>query len=236
LAESAAGRGIYRQIAPPMQRKAPRRTRERILELSLRLFNELGEPNVTTTAIAGEMNISPGNLYYHFRNKDDIVNALLEQFEHDVDPVLDAPARRGVDVEDAWLLLHLLFEAIWRFRFLYRDLNDLMSRNRRVETRFRSILERKHRAALVICQGLADAGRMRATAFERDALAANMVVVCTWWLSYEHARHARRFGEPGFQGRALARGAFHVLALAGAYLTGDARQLFERLAREYLTE
>ena len=35
-----------------MERKAPRRTRERILELALRLFNEFGEPNVNTTLIS----------------------------------------------------------------------------------------------------------------------------------------------------------------------------------------
>jgi AcrR family transcriptional regulator len=217
-----------------MQRKPPRRTRERLLELSLRLFNDIGEPNVTTTAIADEMNISPGNLYYHFRNKDDIVNALFEQFEREIEQLLEAPTQRQVNVEDAWLFLHLLFESIWRYRFLYRDLNDLMSRNRRIETHFKSILERKARAARALCEGLAGAGELSANATEIEALATNMVVVTTWWLSYEYVRNARRFGEPDYQGAALARGAYQVLALTGAYLTGDSRRLFERLATEYL--
>jgi AcrR family transcriptional regulator len=217
-----------------MQRKAPRRTRERILEVSLRLFNAQGEPNVTTSAIADEMNISPGNLYYHFRNKDDIVNALFEQYEREIDTLLELPAGRRADVEDAWLFLHLLFETIWRHRFVYRDLTDLLTRNRRVETRFKQIVERKARAARTLCVGLAATGQLRATEFEIDALATNMVVVATWWLSYEYVRHARRFGEPGHEAAALARGAFQVLALTGAYLDGDARTLFERLAREYV--
>ncbi len=216
------------------QRKAPRRTRERILELSLRLFNEQGEPQVTTSAIADEMNISPGNLYYHFRNKDDIVNALFEQYEREMEGLLRLPGELPADVEDAWLFLHLLFETIWRHRFVYRDLSDLLTRNRRVEMRFRAILEGKTRAARRLCDGLAAAGQLSATDFETDALATNMVVVATWWLQYEYVRDARRFGEPDHQAAALARGAFQVLALTGAYLTGDARALFERLAREYL--
>ena len=216
-----------------MERKPPRRTRERILNLSLRLFNDLGEPNVTTSAIADELNISPGNLYYHFRNKDDIVNALFEQFEREIDQLLDAPLREGIGFEDAWLFLHLLFESIWRYRFFYRDLNDLLSRNRRLETHFKSILQRKSQAAQRLCSALAGTRQLHANAREIEALATNMVVVATYWLSYEYVGNARRFNEPDYQNAAMARGAYQVLVLLAPYLSEDGRALFTRLAEEY---
>ncbi len=217
-----------------MVKKPPRRTRERILALSLRMFNEIGEPNVTTSAIADEMNISPGNLYYHFRNKDDIVNALFEDFEREVDQLLDAASSQRATVEDAWLLLHLLFETIWKHRFFYRDLNDLLSRNRRLENFFKQLLSRKTAAARQLCTALANRGELSATRSEIDTLATNMVVVATYWLSFEYVTNARRFSDPAFQNDAIARGAFQVLSLTGAYLTGPSRELLQGLATRYL--
>lgn len=216
------------------QRKPPRRTRERILELSLRLFNDIGEPNVTTSAIADEMNISPGNLYYHFGNKDEIIDALFEQFEHEIDELLDAPIKREVHFEDAWLFLHLLFEAIWRNRFIYRDLNDLLAKNRKLEMHFRTILDRKNKAARALCSALVRSGEMSAGEREIEALATNMVVVATYWLSYEFSRNARRFNDPQYQSDAMARGAYQVLSMVAPLLSESGRALFDQLALEYL--
>jgi AcrR family transcriptional regulator len=217
-------------VRESMEHKPKRRTRERIVETSLRLFNEFGEPNVTTTVIADEMNISPGNLYYHFRNKDEITNTIFAEFEREVDALFATPLRRAPNVEDIWLFLHLLFEAIWKYRFLYRDLNDLLSRNRIVEVHFKQLLARKVKAATALCQGLVDAGQMKALPAELASLAINMVVVATYWLSFEYVRNPRNPQE----GELLARGAYQVMALAAPFLVGDARKLFEKLAQAYV--
>ncbi|MCO5099556.1 MAG: TetR/AcrR family transcriptional regulator [Burkholderiaceae bacterium] len=217
-----------------MIRKPPRRTRERILATSLRLFNEVGEPNVTTTAIAGELEISPGNLYYHFGNKEAIVDALFDEFHREIDPLLDSPLAGEPQIEDAWLFLHLLFEAIWRFRFVYRDLNDLLARNRRVEMRFRRIVERKMRAARALCRSLVARGSAGATDEQIESLATNMVVVTTYWLSFEFVRHPRSPAPTEQPAASMALGAWQVLSLLAPWLGDEDRRLFGKLAREYL--
>jgi AcrR family transcriptional regulator len=110
-----------------MAKKAPRRTAQRILEVTLDLFNRFGEPNVSTTAISAELGISPGNLYYHYPAKDALINTLFDQYEEALNGLLRA-SDSVHNVEDAWFFLHTLFELIWEYRFLYRDLNDLLSK------------------------------------------------------------------------------------------------------------
>jgi AcrR family transcriptional regulator len=129
-----------RDIEAGMEKKPKRRTRERILETAFKLFNDFGEPNVTTTVIADEMEISPGNLYYHFHSKDEIVNALFAEYEKEIENLLTRREIARSGTEDIWLFLHLSFETIWKFRFFYRDINDLLTRNRLVETHFQRIL------------------------------------------------------------------------------------------------
>ena len=214
-----------------MERKPKRRTRERILETALVLFNDFGEPNVTTQLIADEMGISPGNLYYHFHNKDEIIESLFADFERGIEETLTAPVRRPPNVEDIWLFLHLLFESIWKFRFLYRDINELLSRNRILETHFKRIVSHKIHTATVICKGLVATGDMKAKPAEIQALAVNMTVVATYWLSFEFVSDPRK----RIDGESLSRGAFQVMALAAPYLVGRSRRLFEEVSKNYLT-
>ena len=212
--------------------KKPRRTAERILEVTLDLFNRFGEPNVSTTLISAELGISPGNLYYHYPAKDELINALFDRYERALNDLLHA-ADNVRNVEDAWLFFHMLFELIWQYRFLYRDLNDLLSKNRRLETHFQFVLKNKSRAVQSILDGLTRAQTVRIARRESEPVAASMVVVLTYWLSYEYVRDPRKALEPESAAAALSRGAYHVLSLLMPYLEPAAREHLFQIAGAY---
>ena len=64
------------------------KTAQKILLTALTLFNEHGENTVTSVDIAIELDISPGNLYYHFKGKDSLVNALMKMHEQQMQKIL----------------------------------------------------------------------------------------------------------------------------------------------------
>jgi AcrR family transcriptional regulator len=217
-----------------MVRKAPRRTAERILEVTLDLFNRFGEPNVSTTLISSELGISPGNLYYHYPAKDELINSLFERYEKALNELLQASD--GVrNVEDAWFFLHSLFEIVWEYRFLYRDLNDLLSKNRLLETRFQGVLKNKIRAMRAMLSGMSRAATIDLDARELEPTANCMVVLLTYWLSFEYVRDPRRALEPDNAQAALLRGAHHVLNVLAPYLEAGQRQHLLQLTGAYRT-
>jgi AcrR family transcriptional regulator len=232
-----------------MPRKPPRRTRERILETALALFNAAGEPHVTTADIADEMNISPGNLYYHFRNKDDIIGELFTRFETAVEPLLAGPSSGAADVEDLWLFIHMLFERMSEYRFFFRDLDEITSRDARLAERFAALIERKQSAVIELCRGLRAVEALHATDAEIAVLAANAVMLTTYWMSFQRlsrssrsirasviGARARQAGMERAPDMHFEQGVSQVLALLVPYLQGMHRLLAERLRARYLDE
>jgi AcrR family transcriptional regulator len=215
-----------------MVKKAPRRTAERILEVTLELFNRFGEPNVSTTLISAQLSISPGNLYYHYPAKDELINSLFDRYERSLSELLNASD--GVrNVEDAWFFLHTLYELIWQYRFLYRDLNDLLSKNRRLETHFQWVLKNKTRSVKTMLEAMNRSGAITIDSREIEGTATSMVVVLTYWLSFEYVRDPRNALEPESASIALVRGAQHVLNLLVPYLEAGQRQHLLNLVAEY---
>ena len=171
-------------------------------------------------------------LYYHYPAKDELVNALFGRYETGLSELLSA-APDVRDVEDAWFFMHSLFELVWQYRFLYRDLNDLLSRNRRLETHVKDALLQKTTAFRTLLDSLEHDGALHITVSEREATATQMVVMLTWWLSYEYVRDPRHALEPESAQASLLRGAKSVLGLVVPYATAEHKEHLSALLSAY---
>src|SRR5690554_2699939 len=120
------------------------KTRDKIILASLDLFNERGERNVTTNHIAAHLNISPGNLYYHFRSKTDIIYEIFLQYQLMVDHYLQLPQGRQLTLEDKIYYLESVFDGLWSYRFFHRDLEHYLDSDERLRDRKSTRLNSSH--------------------------------------------------------------------------------------------
>ncbi|HYF66412.1 MAG TPA: TetR/AcrR family transcriptional regulator [Herpetosiphonaceae bacterium] len=118
------------------------KTPERILAAALELFNEQGTGAVSTNHIADALGISPGNLYYHFRNKEAIIRGLFEQQFAQADRLYALPADRPPTIGDLQGLVRATFAMSWEFRFIYRELITLLRRDPDLQARWVAVRAR----------------------------------------------------------------------------------------------
>lgn len=95
--------------------------RDRCLAAALRLFNAHGSGEVTTNQIAEAAGVSVGNLYYHFRSKEDIVLALFDAMDTAWRTRLVPRSTEQVTWSDLAALMAEHFSIVWSYRFFYRE-------------------------------------------------------------------------------------------------------------------
>ena len=203
------------------------KTKDRILLKSLELFNELGEPNVTTLLISDELDISPGNLYYHFKSKSDILTNLFTWYEQEINALLEVPDTL-MDIEDQWFFLHLIFENIAKYRFIYQDVVHVLKRHDHIQLRFNRIISKKRKASLKILRSLKDQGNLNANDSEIEALCENIVLTATFWLNYAI------ISQQDLTEDVLARGVYQVISLVAPFLGNEQRKSLDELKKAYL--
>ena len=200
---------------------APRiKTRDRIIEASLELFNEQGERNVTTNHIAAHLGISPGNLYYHFGNKHEIIAELFERYAQQIDEVLQVPTGRAMTMADKAFYLEALLQGMWHYRFIHRDLEHMLDSDTALAARYRDFARGALTSARRIYQGFADVGILQISPEVAETLAVNGLIMLTSW-----ARFVVTVSEPGqpITPALLRRGVWQLLQLESGWVSPEYR-------------
>jgi len=155
-------------------------TRERILATALRLFNESGTAPASTNHIADALGMSPGNLYYHFRNKEEIIRALFEQVFARWDELYTVPGDRLPTLADLQQLVRATFGTSWEYRFIYRELIALLRHDDQLQRRWVEIRARGFAGFQELFDQFVAAGVLRAP---NDPAAVTRLAELCWLIS-----------------------------------------------------
>ncbi|MFV5308903.1 TetR/AcrR family transcriptional regulator [Acinetobacter baumannii] len=204
------------------------KTKDRILQISLQLFNERGERSVTTNHIAAELGISPGNLYYHFRNKHEIIKELMHQYQVETLEMLSLPEDRPLTTNDKINYFQVLSGQLWNYRFIHRDVYHLVESNEEFKKIYPRFAGQVMQQGQRIYQAFVDAGLMKMTPSEIEALIINLWIVLTNWTNFLYmSGHIsdNNHLEEKWVWQALRQMVF----LEGPYLMGESRATYEQL-------
>ncbi len=143
-------------------------TREAIKIAAVRLFNTRGLEATSLRDIAGEAGISPGNLTYHFKQKQDLIEALYFDLVDRLNTHIQGAAGKASVLSSIHQSAFAVMQELYAYRFLLRDLYRVMQAYPAIRTHFIALQQYRTEQFLQVFQLLTTEGLMRAPEFEGE--------------------------------------------------------------------
>jgi AcrR family transcriptional regulator len=199
------------------------KTREKIIQASIELFNEQGERNVTTNHIAAHLGISPGNLYYHFRNKEDIILSIYDEYARNL--LLEtfpqvSPTMKPLDT--IILYMDAVFQALMKFRFFYANLPVLLAKNPLLHEKYVEVQSIISQRLSEMLMSLRDANIMTFDEAELSDIVSILRLINTFWLSFYQTQN----NNADINDSVFLEGVLKILVMLHPYITNAARADF----------
>ena len=196
------------------------KTRDKIVLTALSLFNEKGERNVTTNHIAATLGISPGNLYYHFNNKEAIIREIFEGYSkellEDITPV---------DFnEDTLVLLQRyldsLFTLMWKYRFFYANLPQILQRDSVLHEKYLVVQKQSQLNLTIIFRSFIELKLLDISESDIKPLLTSFHLIIFSWLSYQLSMSLNS----EITEKVIYRGVLQMIAVIKPYTTKLGKQ------------
>lgn len=163
------------------------KTRDKIVYAALELFNQHGERNITTNHIADHIEISPGNLYYHFRNKQEIVREIFGLYSAEL---LERFTPIQGSQESLTMLksyLDSIFTLMWKYRFFYANLPEILSRDDKLHDQYIDVQEKLQANLIAIMQEFVSLKLLNVDQEQLKSLVCTLHLIACSWLAYQSA-------------------------------------------------
>lgn len=161
------------------------KTREKIIHTALKLFNQQGTKAISTNHIADEMGISIGNLYYYFKNKEEIIREILAQIaerSQDIWNVTDEQIQSFAFMEKIYLHLS---QIQYEFRFFHNEITALMMRDEVLKKRYQTLHKLRFSELELLIKKLMDMSYLEAEILDiYSNLTESAWVIWTFWITH----------------------------------------------------
>lgn len=196
-----------------------RDTQNRIKQAAIRLFNELGTGKVSINAIAEKCNISKGNLNYHYKNKQEIIQAIYADIVSEIESGWYGDEKQPTVTHMAEMFVRQL-DLIWRYRFFYREMVSLIHNDEILRETVKENRKKRIDAVIRFFEELVEAEVLRKP---RSTESLHYLVIMTWifsdnWLNFIELQGAEENSE------IIQLGYDFIIEMLYPYLTEKAKE------------
>jgi AcrR family transcriptional regulator len=191
---------------------ATKDTQKLILDTALDLFNEFGTWQVSANRIADTCQLSRGHLYYHFKRKEEIINAIYGMISTEMkhnDDIKQPTFPHLLEMFERYLAL------VWRFRFFYREMTALLAMDAGLQQRFSQTRRERTGVLLQFFEALIANDVLRGPRDPKclSNLIAASWIVCDNWINFVSVDRPAEFHD------CVAAGSEVVIDLFRPYLS-----------------
>lgn len=168
-----------------------KKTPRRIIETALKLFNSNGLSQVTLRTIAQEMGISQGNLNYHFKKREDIIESLYFSLVAEIEESLLGMNDNQVSLHSLFQFSQGLTQLFYRYRFILMDFSQVMRENKKIREHFVVLMDKRAHEFDEIFKSLIQSGIIRTEEFENEYvnLYQRIQILGDFWMSSAVIKH-----------------------------------------------
>jgi AcrR family transcriptional regulator len=204
------------------------KTRKKISNAALQLFNEKGERNITTNHIATHLQISPGNLYYHFQNKQEIVRDIFCDYATELLALFAPIDDQSESIIDFKHYLDSIFTLMWKYRFLYINLPQILEQDKLLHKKYLVVQEKSKKNLQTIFKSFITLQLINIEDRDIDSIITSLHLIISNWFSYQSTISLKS----DISEQMLRQGMLQMTGILKAFSTIDGKQLLISLEED----
>ena len=161
------------------------KTKERILTTALKLFNETGSDHISTNHIAKSAGISIGNLYYHYKNKEEIIYAIWQEMVKESDPLWEQKSIYSLN--DIKEIIDLLQNQSYKYRFFQKQISQILAKNPELKKAYKKSMDQRMQKIKELLTNMRSRGVFNSSFTDQiiDTTLTTCWIIVDFWLPFQ---------------------------------------------------